>query len=111
MNINKKIEAILRAKNMSYYQLSKVSNLSASTLSNMRNRGNAPSIYTLEQICAGLGISMSQFFIEKTEKMCPLNDYQQTFITYFILLSPKQQELIFHLVKELASNQKEFPDI
>ena len=42
--------------------MAKQSGLSQSSISNLLNRRNTPSISTLEKICNGLGITLAQFF-------------------------------------------------
>ena len=72
MDVNKRIQTIMQQKGLTYYQLAKQSGLSQSTLSNMAARGTVPSIYTLEQICNGLHISMAEFFMEDAQTACYL---------------------------------------
>lgn len=46
------------------YRLLKEANLSHSTVTNMFNRNNAPTLPTLEAICRAFGITLAQFFAE-----------------------------------------------
>ncbi|MDO4755054.1 MAG: helix-turn-helix transcriptional regulator [Parabacteroides sp.] len=56
------IEQILRDKNFSRYKLARASGISQSSIANLLNRRNVPSIASLEKICDGLGITLAQFF-------------------------------------------------
>lgn len=103
MDIQKRIDDLMKQKEMSYYRLAQVSSLSQSTLNNMKTRGSLPSLYTLEQICRGLQISLSQFFIDDTETCLCLNRLQVEFMKHFSLLTREQQELVFELVKNMSS--------
>lgn len=49
---------------MSMYALSQKTNISQSSLSNLMKRGSIPTFYTLDRICEGLGITLSQFFAQ-----------------------------------------------
>lgn len=64
MDVNERIRQLLDAQGWSQYKLAKVSGLSESTIANLFKRNTVPSISTLEQICSGFGITLSQFFAE-----------------------------------------------
>lgn len=102
MDVNKRIQTIMQQKGLTYYQLAKQSGLSQSTLSNMAARGTVPSIYTLEQICNGLHISMAEFFMEDAQTACYLTEFQVEFLQWFMLLDEEQQMLILKLVKHMG---------
>ena len=63
-DVNQKLQQILVEKGWSEYRLSKESGLSESTIANIFKRNNVPTIATLEAICGGFGITLSQFFAE-----------------------------------------------
>ena len=65
--IVERIERIRTAKNISRYRLALTSGLTQSTISNLLNRQNTPSIHTLEKICAGLDMTLAQFFSNDDE--------------------------------------------
>ena len=48
MDVLKRIDEIMRKQHLNDYQLSKLSGLSTSTISNMRKRNTIPSIATLD---------------------------------------------------------------
>ena len=60
--IIERIERIRKEKNLSRYRLSQRSEISQSTITNLLNRNNIPSIQTLEKICYGLDMTLAQFF-------------------------------------------------
>lgn len=64
MNTNERLKKILDERGWSYYKLSKESGLSESTVTNIFKRNTIPSIPTLELICQGFGITLSQFFAD-----------------------------------------------
>ena len=63
-DVNQKLRQLLADRGWSEYRLSKESGLSESTIANIFKRNNVPTIATLEAICDGLGITLSQFFAE-----------------------------------------------
>ncbi|MBR5870513.1 MAG: helix-turn-helix transcriptional regulator, partial [Clostridia bacterium] len=64
MDPNEKIRSLLEQNGWSEYKLAQNSGLSNSTIINIFRRNTVPSIPTLEAICRGFGITLSQFFAE-----------------------------------------------
>jgi len=52
----------LRERNLTLNRLATLSAMAPTTLSNIVNRGSAPRIDTIYKICAGLDISVEDFF-------------------------------------------------
>ncbi len=57
-----RINYFLNFKHWTLYRLAKESDIPYSSLNNVFLRNTCPTIPTLEKICAGLGISLSEFF-------------------------------------------------
>lgn len=57
-----KIDRYRAARNWSFYRLAKESGIPYSSLHSMFEKNTQPTIPTLAKLCAGLGISMSDFF-------------------------------------------------
>ena len=72
-----------------------------STISTLFRRNNLPSIPTLEAICGGLGITMSQFFAE--QELVELTAEQRAFFNDWAVLSPEDKLLVEQLVKKLKT--------
>ena len=64
MDTHKRLRQLLDERGWTEYRLSKECGLSESTLANIFRRNTLPSISTLESICAGFGITLSQFFAD-----------------------------------------------
>ena len=64
MDIHEKLQQMLDERGWTKYQLAKRSNLSDATIANIYRRNTMPSIATLDAICRGFGITLSQFFAE-----------------------------------------------
>lgn len=67
-NVNpilKKINDLLKEREWSYYKLAQEADLPYSSISSMFQKNTQPTLPTLEKICSGLHISMSEFFSEK----------------------------------------------
>lgn len=60
--IIERIKSLCAKRQMSRYRLSQKTGLAQSSISNLLNRKSMPTIPTLEKICEGLGVTLSQFF-------------------------------------------------
>lgn len=90
----KHIMELCEQRNWSIYRLAKESNVSYSTLNNMFNRNNIPSIPTLQKLCDGLGVTLSDFFAEETLTTKDLTQKQLELIKRWNALSPKDKDLL-----------------
>ena len=73
--------------NWSRYRLAKEADIPYSSLNNMFKRNTVPSIPTLEKICAGMKIPLSDFF----------KDVESNDGSFTVKLSKKEQELFFEI--------------
>lgn len=64
MDVLDRLHGLLRARGWTMYRLAKESGLTDSTIANIYKRNAMPSIDTLEKICKGFGITLSQFFAD-----------------------------------------------
>ena len=97
MDATEKIKEMMKQRGWSAYKLAKKSGLSETTIANLIRRNTVPSIPTVEAICNGFGISLSQFFsdgdtIEDSSEYKPLIDCWSA-------LSPEQREAALKLLQ------------
>jgi transcriptional regulator with XRE-family HTH domain len=85
-----RIKELCAKREWSLYRLAKESEVPPSTLNNLFNRNHTPTLSTLERICEGFGITLSQFFAD--DKPNPL-------------LTERQNELLRRF-SELSSSDK-----
>ena len=64
MDVNERIRTLMQQRGWTPYRLAKESKLSDATVGNLFRRNTVPSMATLEAICRGLGVTLSQFFAE-----------------------------------------------
>lgn len=62
-----RVYALLNERNMSLYQLARISGVSHSTIKTTEKRGGQLTVETIERLCDGLGISLCEFFREDVE--------------------------------------------
>lgn len=91
-----RISQLCEQKHWSLYRLAKKANIPYSNLNNIFNRGTCPTIPTLEKICQGFGISLSEFFEYYTTPQIDssLTEIEIDLVYSFRTLSKKDQELL-----------------
>lgn len=99
MDTNDRLQKLLTARGWSRYQLAKNSNLSDSTLANIYKRNNVPSIPTLEAICKGFGITLSQFFADG--EMVELTPELKELFDNWISLTVEQKTAVLQIIKSM----------
>ena len=58
-----RIEELLKEKNYTQYKLYKLSGVSQSTISDIRNKKNkSPNLYIIYELAQGFGLSLAEFF-------------------------------------------------
>ena len=95
-----RIREFMDARGWTEYRLAKESGLSQSTISNMFIRHTAPSVPTLEALCAGFGITLSQFFSE-SGNMVELTEEQLAMFNQWTKLTQRQKELVAELIENM----------
>lgn len=75
------------------YALSKKTGISQSSLSNLMKRGSTPTFYTLDRICEGLGITLSQFFAGDIENL-DLSSEQKRVLQIWESLTDREKEAV-----------------
>ena len=95
-NVLSRIQCLLKLKHWSLYKLAKEAELPYSNLNNIFNRKTCPTIPTLEKICNGFGIGLSEFFEFSGNpfKSEILTDTEQDIIYSYKSLSNKDKELL-----------------
>lgn len=96
MDVHKRLRQLLNERGWTEYRLSKKCGLSESTLDNIFRRNTMPSITTLETICNGFGITLSQFFAE--DEMVELTPELKNLFDKWISLTPEQKDAVYSMV-------------
>lgn len=101
LNPTQRIRDLCSERGWSCYQLSKASGIPYSTLNTMLNNQNMPSLNTLERLCDGLGISITEFFDADWNKH-GLTEDQAACLTLFSSLSQQDRQIALAFLKGLA---------
>jgi transcriptional regulator with XRE-family HTH domain len=100
MDILKRIEELRNKRGWSNYRLAREANISEGSLNNLFRLNNQPTIPTLEALCAGFGISLSQFFAEADEAVV-LSDEQKEMLDLWNTLDKEQKTALLELLRKI----------
>ena len=104
MDTHARLQQLLRERGWTEYKLSKKCGLAQSTIGNIFRRNTVPSVSTLETICAGFDITMSQFFAE-TDMVELTPDMKELFDRWYCL-TPEQKTAVLQLLKSMSCDDK-----
>ena len=103
-----RIQQLLIFNQWSLYKLAKVSDLPYSSLSNLINRRTCPTIATLEKICNGFNISLTDFFNFKENPLRneTISEEEQRLLNAYAALSQKDKDLLTAYLKGLQHSHR-----
>lgn len=99
MDTNDRLKQLLDERGWSMYRLSKNCGLSESTISNIYKRNTVPSITTLESICSGFGITLSQFFADG--EMVELTPELKELFENWVNLTVDQKAAVLQMLRSM----------
>ena len=99
MDTLQRLQQLLKERDWTVYRLSVNCDMPSSTLNNIFNRNTIPSIPTLETICKGFGITLSQFFAEN--EMVELSPELKELFDGWLTLTPEQKAAITQLIRTI----------
>ena len=99
MDATERIKFLLEQRGWTAYRLSKKCGLSENTVATILKRNSLPSVGTLESICKGFGITLSEFFAEGD--LIEVSPDTKQLIEYWGGISPKQKQIILDLLKNM----------
>ena len=102
MDTHERLQQLLKERGWSEYRLAKSCGLSESTIANIFRRNTLPSIATLETICGGFGITLSQFFAEG--EMVELTPELKELFDGWAYLTPEQKDAVARVIKAMHNN-------
>lgn len=103
--IIERIKDLCHARSWTIYRLAKESGITYSTLCTMLHKSNAPSIATLQKICQGFGITLSQFF-DSGNDSAALTESQREHLLLWNTLSDLNQQSANQYLRFLISQQE-----
>lgn len=101
MDILERITALREERHWTEYQLAEKSGLTQSTISSWYRKNMLPTIPSLLKICDAFGITMSQFFLDDTNQIVELNEYQKELLEVSAKLDKEQYIALLHFLNTL----------
>ena len=95
INVKERIMALLKANNVSQYELARKAGLSKNTINGIFTQKGEPKLETIEKIASAFGLTLSTFFDEAYKPHYSKLDSD------FLKLSTKSQNIIIYLINEL----------
>lgn len=80
--------------------MARESGISENSLNNLFRRNNLPTIPTLEALCGGFDITLSQFFADGKEAVV-LNESQQEMLSMWNTLNENQKTKLLEFIKTI----------
>lgn len=102
MDTLQRLNRLLYERGWTVYRLAKNSGLSESTLANVFRRNTVPSITTLERICDGFGITLSQFFADS--EMVELTPELKELFDNWVNLTVEQKKAANQMLRAMNSS-------
>lgn len=103
MDLQGKIRELMEARKWSVYRLSKESGVSWSTIRNMFDRNTEPTVSTLEALCKGLGITLTQLLLG--DGYPELTNDQKEVLTNWDRLNPTDKQLFLDLLRSFNAKK------
>ena len=103
MDTHERLRQLLNERGWYEYKLAKRCGLSESTVANIFRRNTVPSIATLETICSGFGITMSQFFAEGD--MVEITPELKELFENWVNLTPEQKKAANQMLKAMNNSK------
>lgn len=105
IDIHARLQQLLESRGWTTYRLAVNCGLSHATIANIYKRNTVPSVSTLEAICRGFGITLSQFFAEG--EMVELTPELQAVFTCWADLTPRQKAAALEVMRAMCQESPE----
>ena len=99
MNIQLRLQNLMKERGWSEYRLAKEAKISQTTITNLFKRNNLPTLPTLEAICSAFDITLAQFFME--EDLIELTPSQKDLLTKWNCLTSEQKRILQKLLNAI----------
>lgn len=103
-HILEKIQYLLEKREWSIYKLAKESDITYSSLNSMFLKNTQPTLPTLEKICAGLNITLAEFFSDDTpfREKERFTSEELEIIDMYRVLNKKEQQILTSYIRGFA---------
>ena len=103
MDVKKRMQELLDQRGWSMYRLSQEADIPWSTVRNVMKKNTEPMISTLEILCKGLGISLSQFF--DVDEQGGLTADQRRMLDMWGMLNERERAAVLEMIELLLAHK------
>ncbi len=108
MDVPARLKQLMDERNMTVYSVAQAAGVSWQTVKNLFTLTSNPSVGTLQKICNGLGVTMSQFFAtEEDGNIITLTATQQHVIDRWNTLPADKQRIFGELLDMMVDENKQ----
>ena len=104
MDVGKRLRQVRESKNISVYELSKVSDVSESHIRNLERGTKSATVETLEMLVNSLNMTMADFF-NIDDNVTYLTQDEQILLKYYRTLSKDTSKAIIEFCEKLYNAQ------
>jgi len=97
MDVLERLRKLQSDYGWSDYRIAKKAGLSSGTVSNIYKRNTIPNLITLEAICKGFGITLSQFFADN--EMIELTPEMKELFENWVKVPEEKRTLLLQMIK------------
>ena len=102
MDLLKRISDLLTARGWTEYALAEKSGIPASTINSWFSQKKAsPKLVTLEKLCKGFEISLSEFFLVTEERTVTLTEKQMELLTHALSCDDEEIDMIIKIIDKM----------
>ena len=104
-NVADRVLELCKARSWSLYRLAHEADMPYSSLSTVLYKTVSPSLVSIEKICSGFGITLSQFFSEENE-LAKLTVDERECLLYWKQVDSDDKRLVFAYMQALVDSKK-----
>lgn len=101
-----RLKEIMETRHFSRYKVSRLTGIAQPSLSNFLKGKCSPSLYTLDMLCKGLGISFSDFFRNDKSDVYPLSMREREMLEAWNELDDTQQAMMIAYAQGMIAQKK-----
>lgn len=101
MNVLDRITQLRRQRNWTEYKLAEMADIPQSTISSWYRKHMTPTIPSLEKICMGFGVTLSQFFAQDDD-LIDLTEQQRELLERWNALTTNQKNCLLAFLKTVS---------
>ena len=105
-NVANRVQELCKARSWSLYRLAHEADMPYSTLNTVLYKTVSPSLVSIEKLCNGFGITLSQFFSEENEQ-AKLTADERACLSRWAQIGSEDKRLVFAYMQALIDRRND----